>query len=202
MSLHYLLWILIGMILHHIIPSLISYIIIVLIFLTVLPGPSSRSTTSNNELSLHRSSLSYHFSPWTTSLISSLSCTHGCNNLSLNHSFDLMSSLIDYIFMKSLDKCVVIIINILMLLQDINRIHDEKYHPCPSMIGLDNILASPQHKLVHVLSCILNSLLSSLYCVLPWSICWKYALEAIINRLLLYFLVHDNCLLSMLELYW
>src|SRR4051812_2922992 len=31
--------------------------------------------------------------------------------------------------------------------------------------------------------------------------CWKYALEAIINRLLLYFLVHDNRLLSMLELY-
>ena len=30
---------------------------------------------------------------------------------------------------------------------------------------------------------------------------WKYALEAIINRLLLYFLVHDNRLLSMLELY-
>ena len=32
--------------------------------------------------------------------------------------------------------------------------------------------------------------------------CWKYALEAIINWLLLYFLVHDNRLLSMLELYW
>ena len=33
------------------------------------------------------------------------------------------------------------------------------------------------------------------------SYCWKYALEAIINWLLLYFLVHDNRLLSMLELY-
>ena len=32
-------------------------------------------------------------------------------------------------------------------------------------------------------------------------LCWKYALEAIINWLLLYFLVHDNRLLSMLELY-
>ena len=31
--------------------------------------------------------------------------------------------------------------------------------------------------------------------------CWKYALEAIINWLLLYFLVHDNRLLSKLELY-
>ena len=28
--------------------------------------------------------------------------------------------------------------------------------------------------------------------------CWKYALEAIIKWLLLYFLVHDNCLLFML----
>ena len=31
--------------------------------------------------------------------------------------------------------------------------------------------------------------------------CWKYALEAIIYWLLLYFLVHDNRLLFMLELY-
>ena len=28
--------------------------------------------------------------------------------------------------------------------------------------------------------------------------CWRYALEAIIKGLLLYFLVHDNCLLFML----
>ena len=28
--------------------------------------------------------------------------------------------------------------------------------------------------------------------------CWKYALEAIIKGLLLYFLFHDNCLLFML----
>ena len=34
-----------------------------------------------------------------------------------------------------------------------------------------------------------------------WFRCWKYALEAIINWLLLYFLVHDNRLLFMLELY-
>ena len=32
----------------------------------------------------------------------------------------------------------------------------------------------------------------------PGQICWKYALEAIIKGLLLYFLVHDNCLLFML----
>ena len=32
-------------------------------------------------------------------------------------------------------------------------------------------------------------------------VCWKYVIEAIINWLLSYFLVHDNHLLSMLELY-
>ena len=31
---------------------------------------------------------------------------------------------------------------------------------------------------------------------------WKYALEAIIKLLLLYFLIHDKGLLFMLELYW
>ena len=46
-------------------------------------------------------------------MISSLCPTHGSNNLPLHHSFDLMSSLIDYIFMKSIDKCVVIIINLM-----------------------------------------------------------------------------------------
>ena len=30
------------------------------------------------------------------------------------------------------------------------------------------------------------------------AICWKYALEAIIKAFLLYFLVHDNCILFML----
>ena len=35
---------------------------------------------------------------------------------------------------------------------------------------IDNILASPQHKLVHILCCILLSLLSNLCYVLPWSI--------------------------------
>ena len=93
-------------------PSLIGYIIIVLKFLPVLSGPSSRSTISDNELSLHWYSLPYHFSPWTASLFSSLCCTCGSNNFSLHHSYDLMSSSIDYIFMKSLDKCVVTIINI------------------------------------------------------------------------------------------
>ena len=44
----------------HIIPSLFGYILVVLI-LTVLPGPSSRSTIFADELTLRRSSLSYHF---------------------------------------------------------------------------------------------------------------------------------------------
>ena len=34
--------------------------------------------------------------------------------------------------------------------------------------------------------------------VLDGSSCWKYALEAIIKGLLLYFFVHDSCLLFML----
>ena len=48
-----------------------------------------------------------------TSLISSVCRTYGLNNFSLHHSVDLMSSPIGYIFLKPLDKCVVIIINIL-----------------------------------------------------------------------------------------
>ena len=44
----------------HAIPSLFGYIIVVTI-LTVLPGPSSRSTIFDDELTLRRSSSSYHF---------------------------------------------------------------------------------------------------------------------------------------------
>ena len=44
----------------HAIPSLFGYIIVVMI-LTVLPGPSSRSTIFDDELTLRRSSSSYHF---------------------------------------------------------------------------------------------------------------------------------------------
>ena len=32
-------------------------------------------------------------------------------------------------------------------------------------------------------------------------LCWKYALKAIIKWLLLYFLLHNNCLLFMVQLY-
>ena len=44
----------------HAIPSMFGYIIILMI-LTVLPGPYSRSTTFDDELSLRRFSSSYHF---------------------------------------------------------------------------------------------------------------------------------------------
>ena len=44
----------------HAIPSLFGYIIILMI-LTVLPGPYSRSTTFDDELSLRRFSSSYRF---------------------------------------------------------------------------------------------------------------------------------------------
>ena len=58
------------------------------------------------------------------------------------------------------------------LFQNIYWIHDEKYHPCPSMIWviIGNILAFPQHKLVHVLCYTLSSLLSSLCSSLSWRI--------------------------------
>ena len=93
----------------HAIPSLFGYIIVVMI-LTVLPGPYSGSTTFDDELSLRRSSSSFHFA-LNNKLDFELCRTLGSNNLSLHHSFYLMSSPIDYILMKSLDKCVVIIIN-------------------------------------------------------------------------------------------
>ena len=89
-----------------------------------------------------------------------------------HHSFDLMSSSINYIFLKTFDKFVVIIVNNLTSSKLCVEIQDEKYHPCPLMncVIIDNILASPQHKLVHILCCILISLLSNLCYVLPWSI--------------------------------
>ena len=115
--------------------------------LTMLPGSSSRSTKFDDELILRRSFSSYH-SPWTANLISSLCRTHGSNNPLLHHSFDLMSSPTDYIFMKPLDKRVVIIINIL----SVSRISiefmmgDIILAPHDDCVNIDNILAFPQHK--------------------------------------------------------
>ena len=95
----------------HAIPSLYGYIIVVVI-LTVLPGPYPRSTNFDDELILRRSSSSYHLS-LNSKLDFEFVSYPWFHNLSRHHSFDLMSSLIDYIFMKSLNKCVVIIINLM-----------------------------------------------------------------------------------------
>ena len=81
---------------------------------------------------------------------------HLLENLSTNLSWSLSTNL------TSSKLCV--------------EIQDEKYHPCPSMncVIIDNILASPQHKLVHVLCYTLRSLLSSICSSLPWSITILY----------------------------
>ena len=65
------------------------------------------------------------------------------------------------------------------LFQDINRIHDGKYHPCPSMICviIDNILTFPQRKLVRVLC---YTLLSNICSPLPWSITILYVKKVVI----------------------
>ena len=89
-----------------------------------------------------------------------------------HHSFDLMSSSINYIFLKTS--------------RQICRDHCQQFDffqvvcrnsgwEIPSL-PLDELCyhrqhyCLPQHKLVHILCCILISLLSSLYDVLPWSI--------------------------------
>ena len=58
------------------------------------------------------------------------------------------------------------------LFQDINRIHDEKYHPWPRWFVLSSTTLLPplQHELVRVLCYTLSSLLSSICSPLPWSI--------------------------------
>ena len=58
------------------------------------------------------------------------------------------------------------------LFQDINWVHDDKYHPCPRWFVLPSttLLTSLQHKLVRVLCYTLSSLLSSICSSLPWSI--------------------------------
>ena len=58
------------------------------------------------------------------------------------------------------------------LFQDINWIHDEKYHPCPRWFVLSSttLLPSLQPKLVHVLGYTLTSLLSNICPSLAWSV--------------------------------
>ena len=101
---------------------------------------------------------------WTASLLWSLCRTLGSINLSLQHSFDLMSSPIYYIFVEPLDKICRDHHQHLDSFLDINWIHDEKYHPCPRWFVLSSTTLMPplQHKLVRVLCYTLSSLLSSL----------------------------------------
>ena len=86
------------------------------------------------------------------------------------------------------------------------------------LMKMDDVLTEDFDVVMHtfgLIACCFHPSLSSLLLYLlqfkhahlfvlidPLGNCWKYALEAIINWLLLYFLVHDNRLLSMLELYW
>ena len=62
------------------------------------------------------------------------------------------------------------------LFQDINRIHEEKYHPCPRWVVLSSatLLPSLQHKLVCVLCYTWSSLLSNICSSLPWNITTFY----------------------------
>ena len=148
-----------SLILHHVFPSLNGYIIIVLI-LTVLPGPSSRSTNFDGELILRRSSSSYHFS-LNNKIDFELCHTLGSNNLSLHHSFDLMSSPVDYIFMKSLDKCVVIIIN----LMSSPRMSIE-------FMMRNTILALDELCYHRPLYCLPSNTNLFVFCVIPWVPCY------------------------------
>ena len=68
------------------------------------------------------------------------------------------------------------------LFQDINWIHDEKYHPCPRWFVLSSTtrLPSVQHKLVRVLCYTLRSLLSSICSSLPWNITTFYVKNVVV----------------------
>ena len=67
------------------------------------------------------------------------------------------------------------------LFQDINWVHDEKYHPCPrwSVLSSTTLLPSHQHKLVRVWCYTLSSLLSSNCSSLPWNINISYVLNVV-----------------------
>ena len=79
----------------------------------------------------------------------------------------------DYILMKPLDKCVVIIVNILTSAETYIEIPMINSMLAPSMIcvNIDNIIDFPPNtKLVLVLRYTLSPLLSDLCYALPWSI--------------------------------
>ena len=121
---------------------------------------SSRNTIFYAELSL-RWFPCLIIPPRTTSLVSSLCRAHGSDNLLLHHSFDLMSSLIGYIWMKSLDNCVVMIINILSS----SRISIE-FMMRNTILALDELC---YHRPLYCLP--LNTNLF-MFCVIPWDPCY------------------------------
>ena len=106
----------------------------------------------------------------------------GTNNLSLHHSFDLMSSLIDYFFMKTVDKCVVILINLMSSSRISIEFMMRNTILVPRWFELSSatfLPPPPQHKLVHNLCCTLVSLLSSNCSSLPWSITIFYVKKVV-----------------------
>ena len=99
----------------------------------------------------------------------------------LHHSFNLMSSPIDRIFMETLDKICCDHHQHFNSFQDTNRIQDVKYHPCPRWFVLSStiLLPSAQHKLVRVLCYTLSSLLSSICASLPGSVTVFYVKDVV-----------------------
>ena len=109
-------------------------------------------------------------SPRTTNLVRSLCHTLGSNNLSLHHSLDSLSSPIDYI-LKSLDKCVMFIINILSSSKvAIGFLMRNAILALDDLCCRRPLIAFLQHKPVRVLYYTLSSLLSSICSSWPWSI--------------------------------
>ena len=96
-----------------------------------------------------------------TSLISSLCRTYGFNNFSLHHSVNLMSSPIGYIFLKPLDKCVVIIINILTP----SKISIE-FMMRKTILSLDDLC---YHRPLY---CLPSNTNLFVVCVIPWVPCY------------------------------
>ena len=74
------------------------------------------------------------------------------NNLLLHHPLGLMSSPIDYIFLKPLDKCVVIIVSILTSSETYIEFLMRNSMLAPSMVCviIDNIISFPP---THICSC-------------------------------------------------
>ena len=114
----------------------------------MLPGPSSRSTNFDSELILQSIFLVIPFvleqQAWfRVCVVPVVPMTFG-----FNISVDLMSSPISYIFSKPLDKCVVIIINILRSSKISIEFLMRNSILCPWWFGLSltTLLHSLQHK--------------------------------------------------------